>query len=268
MSSPAASVAAILPVDMERKRPAFHNRTGMDVNAVRPTSPGTSPVQGEKGTRPLAAGQSNGAGTNGQTAGDIGNDLMLLVQRGDRAALNRLFALYNGRLFNFVFRILGDMESAEDIVQETWLSLYERRESYQSTYKFSTWLFTIGRRKALSELRRRGVRSMVRSLTTFDGDRETAESIDPPQRTFSDPEGSTDSAILSAMVERALAKLPAHQREVVILRDIEGFDNEEIAAVLQWNLKPGAVRKRVFDAREAFRRAMLSIGYKEEDIAG
>jgi DNA-directed RNA polymerase specialized sigma24 family protein len=65
------------------------------------------------------------------------------------------------------------------------------------------------------------------------------------------------------MVERALALLPPHQREIIILRDIEGMENEEIAAVLEWTAKPGAIRKRVFDAREAFRRAMLSIGYNE-----
>jgi RNA polymerase sigma-70 factor (ECF subfamily) len=189
---------------------------------------------------------------------------MLRVQRGDRRALDQLFERYNGRLFNFIYRILGDMESAEDIVQETWLSLYERRDSYQSTYKFSTWLFTIGRRKALSELRRRGVRSMVRSLTAFDGNREV-ESLEPPQKTFNSPEASADSALLSIMVENALRTLPPHQREVVVLRDIEGFDNEEISEVLGWNLKPGAVRKRVFDAREAFRRAMLALGYREEE---
>ena len=63
-------------------------------------------------------------------------------------------------------------------------------------------------------------------------------------------------AMLDALVERALARLPDHQRELVILRDIEGFDHDELARILQGNLKPGAIRKRVFDAREA---SLLSI---------
>lgn len=96
---------------------------------------------------------------------DVGNDLMLALQRGDRPSLDRLFSLYNGKLYSFIVRIVGDASTAEDIVQETWLTLYERRSSYQPTFKFSTWLFTIARRKALSELRRRSVRSVVRSLT-------------------------------------------------------------------------------------------------------
>ena len=81
---------------------------------------------------------------------------------------------------------------------------------------------------------------------------------------FTDPEAATDGTILRAMVEQALSRITPNQREIVMLRDIEGLENEEIAEVLGWNLKPGAIRKRVFDAREAFRKAMIALGYKEE----
>ncbi|HVZ39183.1 MAG TPA: RNA polymerase sigma factor [Candidatus Kapabacteria bacterium] len=195
--------------------------------------------------------------------GDVGNDLMLALQRGERPALERLFSLYNPKLYSFIHRIVGDANTAEDIVQETWMTLYERRAGYQPTYRFSTWLFTIARRKALSELRRRSVRSVVRSLTmqTKGGEQEEMEM---PQTTFFDPAATTDGAILGRMVQQALARLSNAQREVVVLRDIEGFEPEEIAAILQWNVKPGALRKRIFDAREAFRRAMLALGYHEQ----
>jgi DNA-directed RNA polymerase specialized sigma24 family protein len=65
------------------------------------------------------------------------------------------------------------------------------------------------------------------------------------------------------LVERALATLTPGQREIVLLRDVEGFNNEEIAAILGWTVKPGALRKRIFDAREAFRKAMIEVGYSE-----
>jgi len=194
---------------------------------------------------------------------DVGNTLMLRVQQGDTKAVAKLVELYNNRLFNFLYRILGDTEGTQDVVQETWLSLYERRQSYQPTFRFSTWLFTIGRRKALSELRRRSVRSIVRSMTRWDGDRDL-DDFAAPQRTFTDPEAATDGTILRAMVEQALSRITPNQREIVMLRDIEGLENEEIAEVLGWNLKPGAIRKRVFDAREAFRKAMIALGYREE----
>lgn len=193
---------------------------------------------------------------------DVGNQLMMALKQGNRSALDRLFALYNAKLYSFIFRIVGDTVTAEDIVQETWLTLYERRAGYQPTFKFSTWLFTIARRKALSELRRRSVRSAVRSLT-FQSKGGDSEELETVQHTFCGPDAMTDGVLLSKMVEAALAKLSHQHREIVILRDIEGFEAEEIAQILQWSLKPGALRKRIFDAREAFRKAMVSLGYKE-----
>jgi RNA polymerase sigma-70 factor (ECF subfamily) len=192
---------------------------------------------------------------------DRGNELMLALQHGDTAALRLLVDLYNQKLFTFIVRMIGDAPATEDIVQETWLSLYQRRSSYTPTHRFSTWLFTIARRKALSELRRRKVRSMVRSMTS-ERDGETRQ-FETPQGTFAAPDACADGAIVSVMVERALERLSPQQREIVLLRDVEGFDNEEIARILEWSIRPGAVRKRVFDAREAFRRAMLELGYLE-----
>lgn len=87
-----------------------------------------------------------------------------------------------------------------------------------------------------------------------------------PQTMFSGPDDRADAAILGRMVDRALLKLSPQQREVVVLRDIEGFEPEEIANILAWSVKPGALRKRIFDAREAFRRAMIAQGYREHAI--
>ncbi len=211
----------------------------------------------------MPSGNGSGNGTGASAARDIGNELMLALQRGERPALNRLFALYNPKLYGFIVRIVGDQSAAEDIVQETWMALYERRDGYQPTFKFSTWLFTIARRKALSELRRRSVRSVVRSLTHSSRGSAETEDMELPQRTFCDPDVTADGALVAKMVERALARLSPQHREIVVLRDIEGFENEEIATILQWTLKPGALRKRIFDAREAFRRAMAEQGYKD-----
>ena len=192
---------------------------------------------------------------------DDGDLLMIALQQGDRSALVGLVEIYHARLFHFVRRIVGDVSTTEDLIQETWMSLYERRQSYESTYRFSTWLFTIARRKALSELRRRRVRSIIRPISR--SGEGAATEIPLPQRTFCDPDVHTDEAILAGMIERALAMIPPHQREIVMLRDVEGLENEEIAQVLGWNLKPGTIRKRVFDARAAFRHAMLSLGYDD-----
>ena len=197
---------------------------------------------------------------------DVGNELMIALQNGDRSALQSLFALYNARLYSFTYRIVNDSVVAEDLVQETWLSLYESKHRYQSSHRFSTWLFTIARRKALSELRRRKVRSVVRSLTGRYGDEEET-TLEVPQYTFRSPEAEASGALLSELIQMALERLTPAQKEIVMLRDMEGMENEEVAEVLGWNLKPGAVRKRVFDARAAFRREMIALGAVEEDAA-
>lgn len=192
---------------------------------------------------------------------DHGNALMLALQNGEGAALRRLFDLYNGKLYSFAARIVGSELIAEDVVQETWVTLYEHRMSYQPTFRFSTWLFTIARRKALSELRRRKVRSVVKSMTIRKPGDEPRQ-MDPPQATYCGPDASADGSLVAAIIERALSRLTPLQRETVLLRDVEGFDNEEVAGILGWNVKPGALRKRIFDAREAFRKAMIAEGYE------
>jgi len=200
--------------------------------------------------------------TDASVEQDVGNRLMLDLQSGDERALKGLVAHYNDRLYSFTFRIVRHQETAEDIVQETWLSLYESRARYKPTYRFSTWLFTIARRKALSELRRRKVRSIVRSLTSRrEGEEEVTAEI--PQATFHLPDAEASGAILSELIEQALSRLSPMHREIIVLRDIEGMENEEVADVLGWNLKSGAVRKRVFDARTAFRQEIIALGVLE-----
>ena len=190
---------------------------------------------------------------------DEGNELMARLQRGDPAALPAMYRLYNGRLYSFILRMVHDRETAEDIVQEAWLSVYQSRDRYESTYRFSTWLFTIARRKALSEIRRRKVRSIVRSLRVSRPGEEEA-TLEVPQETFRQPDADASGSVLSAYIEQALDNLSPNHREIIMLRDVEGLENEEVAEILGWNVKPGALRKRIFDARSAFRREMERLG--------
>ncbi len=190
---------------------------------------------------------------------DSGNRLMARLQAGDDRALASLLPLYNGRLYAFLLRIVRDAETAEDIVQETWLSVYESRDRYRTDHRFSTWLFTIARRKALSELRRRKVRALVRPQRRS-GESEERDLLEVPQQTFRQPDVAASGAIMAPLIEQALDRLSDPQREIILLRDVEGLDNEEVAEVLGWKIKPGAVRKRIFDARAAFRRAIHAVG--------
>ena len=81
-------------------------------------------------------------------------ELISRFQNGDERAYVELVNRYKERLLNFVFQFLGDREQAEDVVQDTMLRLYEKKHYYKEIAKFSTWLYTIARNLANTELRK------------------------------------------------------------------------------------------------------------------
>ena len=70
-------------------------------------------------------------------------DLILLFQKGDRLAYTKLVNRYRDKIINFIFRFVGDIDSAQDLAQDTFFKLYEKKDSYKQVAKFSTWLYTI-----------------------------------------------------------------------------------------------------------------------------
>ncbi|HQE62853.1 MAG TPA: sigma-70 family RNA polymerase sigma factor, partial [Candidatus Latescibacteria bacterium] len=82
-------------------------------------------------------------------------DLLAQSLDGSVNAFEVIVNRYKDRLFNFVVRFVGDQETAEDIVQETFLRAYRNRDTFQAVAKFSTWIYTIAGNLAKSELRRR-----------------------------------------------------------------------------------------------------------------
>ena len=91
--------------------------------------------------------------TDSGTVSDV--EILTEVANGDIEAYGKIVNRYRGRLYNFVFRFVGDRETAEDIVQEAFLRAYRKRNEYRAIANFSTWLFTIAGNLAKSELRRR-----------------------------------------------------------------------------------------------------------------
>ena len=81
--------------------------------------------------------------------------LMSLFQDGDENAYIELVNRYKDKLINFIFNYLGDFESSEDVVQETMIKLYQKKHYYIEIAKFSTWLYTIAKNLANTELRKR-----------------------------------------------------------------------------------------------------------------
>ncbi len=164
--------------------------------------------------------------------------LIARFQQGDLQAFDVLVRRYKDQLLNFVYRFVGNRSDAEDIVQETFLRVYKNKHYYKEIAKFSTWVYTIASNLAKTELRRRK-RHKIFSVSNFVNEERD---YDIPDRDHS-PERKVDGTLKEDIIQKAIEKLPPKFKEVIILRDVQGFAYEEISQIL--NIPLGTVKSRV-----------------------
>lgn len=169
-------------------------------------------------------------------------ELIAKFQNGDNYAFDLLVKRYKDPLFNFIYRFLGEAQEAEDIVQETFLRLFKNKHYYKEIARFSTWIYTIAGNLAKTELRKRKRRKLF-SINQF---MSTEKDYDIPDES-TNPEREADSQITDAIIQEAIDKLSPKFKQVILLRDIQGFSYEEIADIVRIPL--GTVKSRVNRAR-------------------
>ena len=192
-------------------------------------------------------------------------DLIKKAQLGDRGAYGRLVQLYQDRLYNAVLRVIGDHDEARDVAQETFTRGLDKIDSFRGDASPYTWLFRIATNLSISRLRK------VQRRRTFSLDRPPAgSSSGTSTRGGTDHEdqasslgnrmAATEQATPAEEMERhernqkvleALGRLDAEYRAVLVMRDIEGFDYQQMADVL--GLPLGTLKSRLFRARLALR---------------
>jgi RNA polymerase sigma-70 factor, ECF subfamily len=155
---------------------------------------------------------------------------------GDDEAFSALYERYRRPLYVFGARMLGSAEAAGDLVQDTFLGIYERRHELQGLRNFRGWLFTLGRNRCLTLLRQQKTRGRLGAGT------EPGPQADGPAATLENREESR-------LVRRALAQMPPEQREVLVLREYQELSYREIAEVT--GASESAVKARLFRARQA-----------------
>ncbi len=176
-------------------------------------------------------------------------ELAAATLAGEARAFTVLADRYHLRLLNFVHRMIGDRERAEDLVQETFVRVHKHLHRYDQNRKFSTWAYTIAGNLAKNELRNRSRNPLVLFQTikkNWDADHRPLEWEDPKYR----PDDLFRKRDLRAKVEEVVAELTEHHREVFVLRELEGKTYEEISEITGVNL--GTVKSRLNRARNAF----------------
>lgn len=201
------------------------------------------------------------SGSSGQAVRPIPLEDFELVQKvkdGQTEAYGQLVQKYQDRVFNACWRICGHLEDARDLTQEAFLRALENISAFRQRSGFYTWIFRVAVNLALSHRRRDGRRRTV-SLDQPADPRGT-QAADLARRTghgrSNDPGASASDAELQARVTRALQGLDDDHRAVIVLRDIEGMDYQEIGEIL--DIPAGTVRSRLHRARMALRQAVLS----------
>lgn len=157
------------------------------------------------------------------------------------AAFERCVRPHVPRLYRLAWRLSGTREDAEDLVQETLLRAWPQRRKVLALDKPAPWLTRVLYNAWVDRWRRLGAMRDATSLDDRENSLPEAYSSDAPQLT----------AVDTAVVERALAALPEHQRLVVLMHDGEGYTLEEISGITQVSL--GTLKSRLHRARQALR---------------
>lgn len=183
---------------------------------------------------------------------------------GDEKAFELLVAQESPRLFRIIYRILGDEDEAQNILQETFLQAFQRMHTFRRESKLTTWLYAIGINLARASLRK------SKRLSSLDD-----QDVERMQPSFSkgmfvespehwDPLKLAERNDRHAILHQAIDKLPEDYKAIVILRDIEEHSTEEVATML--NISGGAVRVRLHRARVAL-RTMLNPHFQSQNEA-
>lgn len=181
-------------------------------------------------------------------------ELIILFQKGDEEAFTELVYRYQDKIINFLFRYTGNRETAEDLAQDTFIKLFKSKHLYRNIAKFSTWFYTIAINTAKTWLKNEGKIDTVSINLGFDEDQEKDFDIESRGIT---PDDYANARIEEYYIQKALAMLDDKFREIIILRDIQDLDYEEIAKIM--GLPIGTVKSRINRAREKLKNLLQEI---------
>lgn len=180
-------------------------------------------------------------------------ELVCRIQQGDEMAFAEIVKIYKDKIVNFLWKITGDYQKAVELSQETFMRVYFKANKYKPIAPFSSWIYTIASNLAKTEMKKMR--------------RYAAVSLDDvqnnlPLETYSN--NPTDSGLLSNLRE-ALNSLHPRYKIPVILKDVEGFSQEEIAQMLKSPL--GTIKARISRGRDYLRKELEKASCKGNSFA-
>ena len=173
--------------------------------------------------------------------------LLAAARGGDRHAIETLLAEHEASIYRFGLRMCGNEEDAREVLQETLVAAFRNLPSFRGEAKLSTWLYQVARSHCIKA--RRGQRPVL----SRDGDDAAADTVSPD----AGPEMTAHAREIGAALSAAIGGLPSDQREVLVLRDVEGLSAEDAAEVL--GIEVGALKSRLHRARMQLRAELVNL---------
>jgi RNA polymerase sigma-70 factor (ECF subfamily) len=180
-------------------------------------------------------------------------DLIVRAVAGESDCFDTLVKRYHRQIANYIFRMVGDYETALDLTQEVFIKVYGSLDRYRPEFKFSTWAYKIASNTAIDHLRKQSLATAPLYLVSDDEEFE----LPIPSKGLS-PERALERRERSAQIEEVIAELPPRYRELIVLRHVSELSYDEIAEVT--GLPLGTVKNRIFRAREAMRQHLVRLG--------
>lgn len=172
----------------------------------------------------------------------VDQEVAARAQQGDHDAYAQLMRRHQNRIFRHLLNLTGSREEALELSQEVFLKAWEALPAWRPEAQFHTWLYRIASNLAYDLLRRRRIVSYEPLADDYD---VPADEAGPQER--------LQASQAMAALDAALARLPPDQREIVLLREVEGLSYDELAATL--GIDEGTVKSRLARGRAALAQA-------------
>jgi len=175
-------------------------------------------------------------------------ELIKNCKAGDEKAFAEVVRHSQKKVFNIAYRMLGNMEEAKDLAQEVFISVFESIKGLREEEKFDAWVTQI----TLNHCRNRWKYLKRRQFFNSDSLDDPVETEDGPlPRSVGDPSGNPETLyekkMIQQIIQKGLLKLNEDQRELIVLRDLQGFSYEEIGELL--GLPEGTIKSKLHRAR-------------------
>jgi RNA polymerase sigma-70 factor (ECF subfamily) len=182
--------------------------------------------------------------------------LIRRLQQRDERAFTEVVRLYQHKVYNLVYRMVGNREEAEDVAQEVFVTVFKAVDTFRGDAKFSTWLYRIATNHTRNRMKYLGRRSYGATAQLDEATEREANHAQPSSMRphIAGPDAVLEGLQLERVVQEGIAGLEPEHREVLVLRDVEELSYDEIASIT--GLAEGTVKSRLHRARLALKEHM------------